>query len=211
MRSLFLLHILCLFALESALCQNQSPNLIDHQMMSDALVKCDLTTVKKVLKAPSVDPNDMYNPHQSYLGAAAAQGCDEIVKLLIKKGAKGTKLVDNQTALFSAAITGHPHALKILLDALQKETSSTPEFMGYLNLTNSWKEGPYSGFTLLRAIPEGLEHPNAWLEETKMLIEAGADPNITDERGYTVLYRLQHHSIPVPPEVIKYLIDHGAQ
>ena len=208
---LFLLVISLSFALEAA-SQTQNPIALHHTLMAQAINKCDAPTAKKLLNTPYVDPDDMLNPHESFLGYAAGGGCQEIVQLLLDKGAHVTLLTDNQTALFIAVLGSQPTTLKLLLDALQKATSSPTEFKSYLNLRSTWPD-PQNGFTLLRQVPEGLGHPDAWLAEVTLLIEAGADPNITDNGGHTVLFRLRYLPSPPPqvPAVIQYLVAHGAQ
>ena len=121
--------------------------------------------------------------HRTPMVQASRRGHVSVVKVLLKAGAdieRGDE--SNNTPLHWAALFSHDDIVKLLLDAGAKVDS-----------TNSMMRTPL-GFTHNSDI-------------AKTLMEHGADPNKTDDHGYTSLHAAVSYC---DPYMVKILIEGGA-
>jgi ankyrin repeat protein len=155
--------------------------------MSEAAEFGDTKTIAKLLKAGA----DVESPNadgQTALMILARTSNVDAARLLLDHGAKvnATEKWRGQTALHWAAAQSQPAMVKELL-----HHHADPNARSTVNVSLSWRQvtaepraqaRPPGGLTpLLYAARQGC------LECAKYLIEAGADPNLTDPEGVTPL------------------------
>ena len=136
--------------------------------------------------------------YKTALMHAASEGHVEIVKLLLARGAEVNAQTDEGTALMMAVRGGHAGIVKLLLDAHAEVNAK--HRIGYTALTMS--AGP--------SIPEmnpqpGKPIPPPASEIMGLLLEGGADANLTGQDGQTALMEANSAA------KVKLLVAHNAQ
>lgn len=146
------------------------------------------TEIVKLLLAAGADPDSKDSEHffETSLFVASRDNYKEIVKLLLEAGAD-PNTTDNHdwTPLMIASDRHHVDVIKLLLE--------TPNID--LNKTND--EGDTALF-----------HAADDLESVKLLLAAGADPNIPDHDGWTALIAAAQLSVDI--DIVKSLLAAGA-
>ncbi len=130
-----------------------------------AVFRNDIDAVKKFIETEDV--NKVMFTKSTALHQASSQGYNEIVKLLLEKGAD-TEIKDQHgmTPLTRAAQNGQLTAIILLLDSGAKISGGFPE--------TSWTP-------LFNSVFRGHS------EACEILLKRGANPNIKDEKGRTLL------------------------
>jgi ankyrin repeat protein len=200
---------ICAFGiLTSVAAQGQDVFKQYHDRMILAISDNRIDYLKALLKTPYIDINDPAYP-VSYLAYAATVDRPVIAQVLLDSGAdiKWSNASGYNLLHLAAQNAKTSQILAILIAALTKATGSTSsqEFKRILNMRTSvelWTPlmGAYQG------------HYNAVEEDrilcvTQQLIEAGADPNLRDYHGTTVLRFAESHNLT---KIITYLTQHGA-
>lgn len=138
-----------------------------------------LALVEMLLKR-GADINSANGLGISPLMSAAARGDYQLVHTLISEGAEVDALnSQGETAIFMAVQYGHLSAVRVLLNAAAK-----------LNIKNTVRVNESnSGFTpLMYAATHGLTRdPVDWPAMVKLLLNGGADPNITNAHAESAL------------------------
>ena len=132
-----------------------------------AVARNDLQEVDKLLSEGAVDVN-VRVPYldQTALGSAAGLSEEEMVRLLLRRGADpniGNK--DNLTPLQSAAHHGNIAIVTMLLKAGARVNTADSQY----------------GYTALASATQ-----NGHIDVVRALLEAGADPNLRLNSGWTV-------------------------
>ncbi len=178
----------------------------------EALVKRHLGIAKRLINA-GADPNGTNKFGAPVLLTAAGSGDIEIVKLLIKKGAKVNakfERYDDVTALMLAAESGHLEVVKALIKGgadVDVRTANGDTALiaavakGHVDIIKLLlKEGAdvngrsESGYTaLFIAVSDGSD------DLVELLLAKGADPNVQDDSGVTPLElaRRNRHAVLV--------------
>jgi len=132
----------------------------------------------------------------SYVGIMRPPSAPDLVRLLLKHGAKVNAAdAEGLTPLHMAARRGHPDLAKVLLDAGANADAKDK-----------------NGFTPLLVVAgrgycltgQGII---AFTDVVRVLVEAGADVNCRDRYGSTPLHRA---CVQDPPEVVRLLLEAGA-
>lgn len=136
--------------------------------------------------------------YKTALMHAASEGHVEIVKLLLARGAEVNAQTYEGTALMMAVRGGHANIVKLLLDAHAEVNAK--HRIGYTALTMS--AGP--------SLPEmnpapGKPLPPPASEIMGLLLECGADANLSGQSGQTALMEANSAA------KVKLLVAHGAQ
>jgi ankyrin repeat protein len=156
------------------------------------------------------DPNiKERNRGQNALMWAVAEGYTQLTELLIKHGAEvNIRSNSGFTPLLFAARQDHPEIVKILLDAGANVDdamckSGPAKRIRYEDLakTNEDNIDCESNLTALMIASIG-----GFEEVQKLLLERGADPNLIDKGGRSVL----HQGVGSPVAITKALLDNGA-
>ena len=165
--------------------------------------------IVKRLIAEGADVNDP-SSFRSPLDVAAGNGHVETVKLLLESGAQ----VREKTLVLAAPQGGE--LLQLLLETRASQSGATmevsPEMLGA-----AAQAGNISALKFLLATDPGLAVRdqralvvagfNGQLNVIRVLLEAGADVNQSDENGWTALMRASYRG---HIEVMQFLIDKGA-
>uniref|UniRef100_A0A8H7TT20 ZZ-type domain-containing protein n=1 Tax=Bionectria ochroleuca TaxID=29856 RepID=A0A8H7TT20_BIOOC len=152
------------------------------------------------------------------LGIACAKGFNDLVALLLSKGADFCTAYKKQTPLFAASSNGHTRVVELLLNAGANETigdenGRTPLYIascnGYIGVVGLFlhREGDLTtqdndGWTPLLVASD-----NGHAEVVKMLLEKGADFTTQDNNGWTPLHMASCNG---HAEVVKMLLEKGA-
>lgn len=136
--------------------------------------------------------------YKTALMHAASEGHVEIVKLLLARGAEVNTQTYEGTALMMAVRGGHANIVKLLLDAHAEVNAK--HRIGYTALTMS--AGP--------SLPEmnpapGKPLPPPASEIMGLLLERGADANLSSQSGQTALMEANSAA------KVKLLVAHGAE
>jgi ankyrin repeat protein len=136
--------------------------------------------------------------YKTALMHAASEGHVEIVKLLLARGAEVNAQTDEGTALMMAVRGGHANIVKLLLDAHAEVNAK--DRLGNSALIKSAD----------RSIPEmnpppGLPLPPSSSEIMGLLLDHGADANLSGPDGQTALMEANSAA------KVKLLLAHGAQ
>ncbi|WP_234648435.1 ankyrin repeat domain-containing protein [Dyadobacter sp. CY356] len=135
--------------------------------LMNAINKNDISLVERLIQN-GADIDELDEKKDSPLVIAAYKGYNQIVKILLEKGAD-VSAVDpgmKATALHAAAYAGRTEAAKLLVDF-------------HIDVN---KQGPYNGYTAL--------HDAIWqnnIEVVKVLLDAGADLNLLSNDGKSAL------------------------
>lgn len=167
---------------------------------STHLSRVQVAACANALIAAGADVNAMDANGFTALHIAAADGGDEVVKLLLNAGAEIGTLdkVNGRNALIAAAERGHLGVVKLLLDAgADKEAKDRQRAY---NPTNAKRLN--FATALIRASAGG------HVDVVKLLINAGAKLEATDYWGTTALKAARDNN---HPDVVRVLLDAGAK
>jgi ankyrin repeat protein len=164
--------------------------------------------------------NKEYEDNKTPLHIAASNGCIELTKLLIEKGAAiNVKDKNGNTPLIYATFetgkillkngadvniqnnSGHS-ALYVAADTKNQPPDFIKLLLDYgadINIQDKMGKTP-----LMDACSEGP------IENVKVLLERGADPNIRSIYGYTALMNASSGLVDESFDMVKLLIEHGA-
>ncbi len=160
-----------------------------HSALVDMLLKrgADISSANKLGISP--------------LMSAAARGDYQLVHTLVTEGAEvDAKNTQGETAIFLAVQYGHHSAVRVLLNAAAK-----------LNIKNTvHAKESNSGFTpLMYAATHGLTRdPVDWPAMVTLLLNGGADPNITNTHAESALVFAQHQK---DDAIVSILLQAGAK
>ena len=216
-------HCKCLFSLEESGINVQPPaptvaSILNH-------VEC-VKTLTEAGADVNVTTEGKYISQRTVLSLAAQMGNHECVNALIAAGADVNKMDEKKfTALTYAAQGGQSESMKILIEAGADVNMGTgmvmndigmsyyesgrtalmwlfhPESPVYRHTDSSFYHLTEEDCSTLGQIPNREEY-------LEILLEAGADVNATDSRGYTALAHAARQ--PTVTGCVKKLIDAGA-
>jgi ankyrin repeat protein len=135
--------------------------------LMNAINKNNISLVEQLIQN-GADVDELDGNQDSPLVIAAYKGYDEIVKILLEKGAD-VRAVDpgmKATALHAAAYAGQMEAARLLINF-------------HIDIN---KQGPYNGYTAL--------HDAIWqnnIDVVKLLLDSGADLNLLSNDGKSAL------------------------
>lgn len=162
-----------------------------NQLLTEAVEKNDLKAVQEALTQGAVPDKTNGDPPVSFL--AARRGQTAILKALLDHGANPhfrTK-IDGASLLIYGVHTANPATVRLLLDRKVN-----------VNLRNKLGE------TALNSVGETeAPQPPGRVVVMRMLLKAGADPEIRDREGRTALMRYADYGITTAVDV---LADAGA-
>jgi uncharacterized protein len=166
--------------------------------------------LKELLLEYGADPNIMeINRGQNALMWAVAEGFKQVAELLIKHGAEvNIRSNSGFTPLLFAARQGHAEIVKILLeaganvdDAMCKSGPAKRIRYEDLSGANSDNADCESNLNALMIASIG-----NFEDVLSLLLEHGADPNLIDKSGRSVLYQ----GVGSPVAITKTLLEYGA-
>ena len=161
-----------------------------------------LMIVSLLLEQPSVDPNQKDYTGQTALFKAANRGYHEVVELLLQQRGIEPDAVskDGFTPLLVAIFEKHQKVVKLLLDRADvnpnlRDTTynQTPLWMAstagheILGLFLERKDVEINGQSRRGETPLYQAIHYKYFSAAKMLLEAGADPNVSTDKGRTTL------------------------
>ena len=153
-----------------------------------------LTKVVSLLLKAGANPNIKDDDGVTALNKAALKGYTEIVSLLLKAGANpNIKVKNGVTALIDAAYNNHIDVVKELINTKRK-------FIFNFRKTNLNATNRHGMTALIWAADQG------HVDVVKLLLDAGADPHITEEKGLTALIIAADKS---HTEIVRLLLDAG--
>jgi ankyrin repeat protein len=173
-----------------------NPNIKDDDgvtALKRAALKGYTEIVSLLLKA-GANPNIKDDDGVTALNKAALKGYTEIVSLLLKAGANpNIKVKNGVTALIDAAYNNHIDVVKELINTKRK-------FIFNFRKTNLNATNRHGMTALIWAADQG------HVDVVKLLLDAGADPHITEEKGLTALIIAADKS---HTEIVRLLLDAG--
>lgn len=170
-----------------------------NQALRLAAEQGDETTCKELLSAgadfDSFSPDD--EEETTAFNLAARAGHEAVCRLFLKRGARVTYTSET---VYLAAVAGHGHICKLLLESM-REAGYNKELGKENGLTLNKNTLNKNTFALLKAAREG------HIAACRLLLEAGAAINGTDDRGRTALHVAAYQGHVA---VCRILLDKGA-
>ena len=128
---------------------------------------------------------------QSALKAAAAEGHPTVVKVLLDAGANPNTATEGWTAFMSAAHEGRPEIVKIFLAVgANPNTAASGGLTPLMMAAGSHVDAQKAHDSVAKYIgdpPKIWALPAAYVEVIKLLLAAGANPNLMKDDGWTAL------------------------
>uniref|UniRef100_A0A8H7NHK0 ZZ-type domain-containing protein n=2 Tax=Bionectria ochroleuca TaxID=29856 RepID=A0A8H7NHK0_BIOOC len=152
------------------------------------------------------------------LGIACANGFNDLVALLLSKGADFCTTYKKQTPLFAASSNGHTGVVKLLLyagadETIGDENGRTPFYIassnGHTRVVELFlhREADFTTQSNNGWTPLNMASSKGHAEVVKMLLEKGADLTTQNNDGWTPLNVASSNG---HAEVVKMLLDKGA-
>ncbi|KAK1469213.1 hypothetical protein CMEL01_00980 [Colletotrichum melonis] len=172
--------------------------------LSHAASNGDLSILGRLLETDRVEADSRDDAGRSPLSYAAGKGDLEIVRCLLRTGKvdADSRDRDGRTPLFYAAMASNKEAVRYFLETKRVDVNTLDVFhqsilLGMWPSYRLW-EGPQSRTAETHA---------ALMDTTELLIEiGGADPNVRDNRGRTLLWKALFHG---HVELAEYLVKTG--
>ena len=162
----------------------------------------------KLLLENGVDIENKDRYKRTVLNRASRRGYIEVVKVLLDSGAKiETKDKDKTTPLIWASKCNHLEVVKLLLES--GANVNTNEGKSKYTSENSWTQtnGIYTDKNLIGGTSLIYASHNGYIQIVKILLESGANINITDCYGKTpFVHAYKWNRV----KIIKLLLDAGA-
>jgi ankyrin repeat protein len=176
----------------------------------------NVTRVKELLEM-GADVNDPGKSGWTALMYACYRGHEEVVRLLLDKGAAATS---DETMLIVAAGSGNPEIVRMLLaagapvDTRNEHNGDTPLIwaasLGHTQVVQVLVENGANISARNKAAMTalGVAAINEHKDTLEFLISKGADANVKDTTGATVLFHLAGTGRSI--EIMRILLDNGA-
>ncbi|KAK1506311.1 hypothetical protein CTAM01_03646 [Colletotrichum tamarilloi] len=172
--------------------------------LSHAASNGDLSILGRLLETGKGEADSRDDAGRSPLSYAAGKGDLEIVRCLLRTGKvdADSRDRDGRTPLFYAAMASNKEAVRYFLETKRVDVNTLDVFhqsilLGMWSSYRLW-EGPQFRTAETHA---------ALMDTTELLIElGGADPNVRDNRGRTLLWKALFHG---HVELAEYLVKTG--
>ncbi|KAF4786061.1 hypothetical protein HER10_EVM0013009 [Colletotrichum scovillei] len=172
--------------------------------LSHAARNGNLNILGRLLETGKVEADSRDDAGRSPLSYAAGKGDLEIVRCLLRTGKvdADSRDRDDRTPLFYAAMAPNKETVRFLLETERVDVNTLDVFRQSI-LLGMWPsyrlwEGPQFRTAETHA---------ALMDTTELLIEiGGADPNVRDNRGRTLLWKALFHG---HVELAEYLVNSG--
>ncbi|KXH44474.1 ankyrin repeat protein [Colletotrichum simmondsii] len=172
--------------------------------LSHAARNGDLSILGRLLEIGKVEADSRDDADRSPLSYAAGKGDLEIVRRLLQTGKvdADSRDRDGRTPLFYAAMASNKETVRFFLET-ERVDVNTLDVLHQSILLGMWPSyGLWEGPRFRTA-----ETHAALMDMTELLIEiGGADPNVRDNRGRTLLWKALFHG---HMELVEYLVNTG--